>query len=231
MPRPSVSDSPQIDSSRVGPDDAKRVVVGLMRATIHVAAIGAGSIVVMVAVGQTFWLYEREPLAAYAWIGFAVLGLIWGFVRIGDKRQSPTPKNDDATLHDPPTSSPVHQGTFGQWILIRRPLLGFGAFRKALVVASLIALITLVGALVISLEPQPPPVVEDDSLETPDVAALDVPEWLEPLEPLARLPLWGQAAVLSAGVAGMFFVLPMVFKWVWKLGEDSHLNPNSKRDD
>jgi hypothetical protein len=39
-------------------------------------------------------------------------------------------------------------------------------------------------------------------------------------EPLAALPLWGQAAVLSAGVAGMFFVVPMVFRWVWSLGPD-----------
>jgi hypothetical protein len=38
---------------------------------------------------------------------------------------------------------------------------------------------------------------------------------------LARLPLWGQAAVLSAGVAGMFFVVPMVFRWVWSLGPES----------
>ena len=54
----------------------------------------------------------------------------------------------------------------------------------------------------------------------PDINSVEVPGWLEPLEPLARLPLWGQAAVLSAGVAGMFFVLPMVFKWVWNLGDD-----------
>jgi len=33
------------------------------------------------------------------------------------------------------------------------------------------------------------------------------------------LPLWGQAAVLSAGVAGLFFVVPMVGRWVWRLGE------------
>jgi len=54
----------------------------------------------------------------------------------------------------------------------------------------------------------------------PEFNSVELPGWLEPLEPLARLPLWGQAAVLSAGVAGMFFVLPMVFKWVWNLGED-----------
>jgi hypothetical protein len=61
---------------------------------------------------------------------------------------------------------------------------------------------------------------EEGTYIPPDINSVEVPGWLEPLEPLARLPLWGQAAVLSAGVAGMFFVLPMVFKWVWNLGDD-----------
>ena len=61
---------------------------------------------------------------------------------------------------------------------------------------------------------------EDTPYAPPDIESVDVPSWLAPLEPLARLPLWGQAAVLSAGVAGMFFVIPLVFRWVWKLGED-----------
>lgn len=61
---------------------------------------------------------------------------------------------------------------------------------------------------------------EEGTYIPPDINSVEVPGWLEPLEPLARLPLWGQAAVLSAGVAGMFFVLPMVFRWVWNLGED-----------
>jgi hypothetical protein len=61
---------------------------------------------------------------------------------------------------------------------------------------------------------------EEAPYTPPEFNSVDMPSWLAPLEPLARLPLWGQAAVLSAGVAGMFFVLPMVFKWVWNLGED-----------
>lgn len=55
--------------------------------------------------------------------------------------------------------------------------------------------------------------------EAPDIDEVEPPDWLKPLEPLARLPLWGQAAVLSAGVAGLFFVIPMVGRWVWRLGE------------
>lgn len=61
---------------------------------------------------------------------------------------------------------------------------------------------------------------EDTPYTPPEINSVDVPSWLEPLEPLSRLPLWGQAAVLSAGVAGMFFVVPMVFRWVWNLGDD-----------
>jgi len=61
---------------------------------------------------------------------------------------------------------------------------------------------------------------QETPYQTPEFNEIDPPSWLEPLEPLARLPLWGQAAVLSAGVAGLFFVVPMVGKWVWKLGEN-----------
>jgi hypothetical protein len=61
---------------------------------------------------------------------------------------------------------------------------------------------------------------EESPYTPPEVDEVALPQWLQALEPLARLPLWGQAAVLSAGVAGMFFVVPMVFRWVWNLGED-----------
>jgi hypothetical protein len=61
---------------------------------------------------------------------------------------------------------------------------------------------------------------EESPYTPPEFNSVEMPDWLQPLEPLARLPLWGQAAVLSAGVAGMFFVIPMVFRWVWNLGED-----------
>ena len=62
--------------------------------------------------------------------------------------------------------------------------------------------------------------VEESPYTPPDFDSVDAPSWLQPFEPLARLPLWGQAAVLSAGVAGLFFVVPMVFKWVWNLGDE-----------
>jgi len=55
----------------------------------------------------------------------------------------------------------------------------------------------------------------------PEIGSIDMPFWLAPLEPLARLPLWGQAAVLSAGVGGLFFTLPMVLRWVWSLSNEA----------
>ena len=65
-------------------------------------------------------------------------------------------------------------------------------------------------------------VVVAQSYEGPEIDEIEPPGWLSFLEPLAALPLWGQAAVLSASVAGLFFVVPAVFRWVWKLGpEDS----------
>lgn len=67
-------------------------------------------------------------------------------------------------------------------------------------------------------------VAQETPYQAPDIEEVEPPGWLKVLEPLAALPLWGQAAVLSAGVAGLFFVIPMVGRWVWKLGpghEDS----------
>ena len=63
-------------------------------------------------------------------------------------------------------------------------------------------------------------IVAQTPYEPPEIDEVDAPSWLAFFEPLAALPLWGQAAVLSAGVAGLFFVVPMVFRWVWKLGPD-----------
>jgi hypothetical protein len=62
-------------------------------------------------------------------------------------------------------------------------------------------------------------VAQEVPYQTPDIEEREPPSWLKIFEPLAALPLWGQAAVLSAGVAGLFFVIPMVGRWVWRLGE------------
>jgi hypothetical protein len=41
-----------------------------------------------------------------------------------------------------------------------------------------------------------------------------------PVSGLASLPLWSQVAALSAGVAALFFAIPLVARWVWNLPQD-----------
>jgi hypothetical protein len=69
-------------------------------------------------------------------------------------------------------------------------------------------------------------VAQETPYQPPEIQEVETPSWLQPLQPLARLPLWGQAAVLSAGVAGMFFVVPMVLRWVWRLGPETERDVN-----
>lgn len=90
---------------------------------------------------------------------------------------------------------------------------------RLMVGLAFVALLLLGPALIATAVDEFDFVAQETPYEPPDIAQVETPSWLRPLQPLARLPLWGQAAVLSAGVAGMFFVVPMVGRWVWKLGE------------
>jgi hypothetical protein len=103
--------------------------------------------------------------------------------------------------------------------------------RRLFAGVALVAFLVLGPTLLVAAAPDPSPVVaqEESPYTPPEIQEVDTPDWLAALEPLARLPLWGQAAVLSAGVAGMFFVVPIVFRWVWRLGEDRQ-NGNGHRD-
>jgi hypothetical protein len=47
----------------------------------------------------------------------------------------------------------------------------------------------------------------------------ELPGWLRLLAPMSQLPLWGQAAVLSAGVATLIVVLSRITRWVLRLGD------------
>lgn len=92
---------------------------------------------------------------------------------------------------------------------------------RLLVGLGFVAVILLGPALGVLADVVSPDIVAQQTpYEAPEIDEREPPAWLKPLEPLAALPLWGQAAVLSAGVAGMFFVVPMVFRWVWRLGPD-----------
>lgn len=74
-------------------------------------------------------------------------------------------------------------------------------------------------------------VAQETPYEAPDIEEREAPSWLRMFEPLAGLPLWGQAAVLSAGIAGLFFIVPMVGKWVWRLGEGHDDEHDDEGDD
>ena len=90
-----------------------------------------------------------------------------------------------------------------------RLLVGLG-FVAALLLGPALGAIANAGGI--------PVVAQETPYEPPDIDQIEPPGWLAPFEPIAALPLWGQAAVLSAGVAGLFFVIPLVGKWVWSLG-------------
>lgn len=59
---------------------------------------------------------------------------------------------------------------------------------------------------------------QDDSPYQPAVTQVDPPSWLEPLGPLAAMPVWAIAAVLSAVVAGLVIVVPAFVRWAWTTG-------------
>jgi hypothetical protein len=93
-----------------------------------------------------------------------------------------------------------------------------GKLRWLIALCFLAVLLLVPAAGAFAAVAAPDVVAQETPYEAPDIEEREPPGWLKPLEPLAALPLWGQAAVLSAGVAGMFFVVPAVFRWVWNIG-------------
>lgn len=96
--------------------------------------------------------------------------------------------------------------------------------RRVIVVTLILVAAT---AIVLVLRPQPAlaatgevvaVVAQESPYQPPDIQ--DAPGWLAPFTPIAGLPLWAQAAVLSAGAAGVFFVVPTVVRKVWQLVSD-----------
>lgn len=57
---------------------------------------------------------------------------------------------------------------------------------------------------------------ESDPYQAP-IASIDPPSWLEPLGPLATLPVWATAAVLAALAAALFILVPALVRWVWSM--------------
>jgi hypothetical protein len=59
-----------------------------------------------------------------------------------------------------------------------------------------------------------PATAQESPYQAPDLIQVDLPSWAEPLEPLAALPLWAQAALASAFVGGLFYLVPAIGRWV-----------------
>ncbi len=61
---------------------------------------------------------------------------------------------------------------------------------------------------------------EGSPYEPPDFEQVEPGFWSDRFEVFTRLPLWMTAAILSAGVAGLALVAPMVARWLWNLGSE-----------
>lgn len=87
-----------------------------------------------------------------------------------------------------------------------------------------VALFSVVAMSLFALTADPaaaaaPGSAQESPYQAPDLIEVDLPGWAEPFEPLARLPLWAQAALVSAAVAGLVFVVPVVYGSVTNLDE------------
>lgn len=87
---------------------------------------------------------------------------------------------------------------------------------------ALIGLAVLCMFAVFSLpaEAAAPAVAQESPYDPPELVQVDLPGWAEPFGPLARFPLWAQAGLASAAVAGLVFLMPLVSRWLWALGDD-----------
>lgn len=73
------------------------------------------------------------------------------------------------------------------------------------------------GAQVDSSGEQSTVAQEEDSPYSALLTEVEPPGWLQALGPLAELPVWASAAVISAAIAGFAFVVPITVRWLWSL--------------
>lgn len=62
---------------------------------------------------------------------------------------------------------------------------------------------------------------QETPTELPE-AETETPGWLEPLAPLAGLPIWAQAAVLAVVLAAVGFVVVVVIRAIWGSASRRH---------
>jgi hypothetical protein len=63
--------------------------------------------------------------------------------------------------------------------------------------------------------------VQPSPYQPPDLTEVDLPSWVAPFAPIASLPLWAQAALVSAVIAGLIFVVPIISRWLLRIGQDA----------
>ena len=60
-------------------------------------------------------------------------------------------------------------------------------------------------------------VAQESPYQPPELTRIDLPSWAVPFEPVARLPLWAQAALASAVLVSAFLIVRVIAHWAWGL--------------
>jgi len=97
--------------------------------------------------------------------------------------------------------------------------------RVSVVVVTFFALATLLlmlapASAMASMNDISTPVAQVSPYQPPTLTGSDGPSWFSPSSVFSQLPLWAQAAVVSAAVTISFFVLTALVRWTWRYVSD-----------
>lgn len=100
------------------------------------------------------------------------------------------------------------------------------AARRAAVLL-LVAIVALILLLTVGSSPAEAaahdvsvPMAQVSPYQLPQVPGGNTPAGLDLFAPFSRLPLWAQAAIVSAVTTAAFFAVAAVVRWVWRLVSD-----------
>jgi hypothetical protein len=74
-----------------------------------------------------------------------------------------------------------------------------------------------------------PEVAQEETPYVPPEIDVGTPDWLRPFGVLADLPLWAQAAVVSAAIAAAVVVIPTVIRFIWRIASRGRFSNESER--
>jgi hypothetical protein len=72
-------------------------------------------------------------------------------------------------------------------------------------------------------------VAQEETPYVPPDIDVGTPSWLRPFGALAELPLWAQAAVVSAAIAAAAVLVPTVVRFVWRFFSRGRFSNESER--